>query len=227
MEKLKDTFKSRYRHIVLIAASCISYYYVLSSLLYALLATLITLVTSLALLVLIQDLKKNMDKKTASLSFFASFLFKIDNSLSCRNAYETSLHCLIGYYDLLSYDMLLEDPSSFNTDSSYDVYFREVIRKENENEVHLFDYSILSDEAYEESERLIKRREALERSMIVGEMTVSFILLALVLLFVFLPGTADLSSSLLYNILSTLILSLMMPSSLLSTYIGYRRASHV
>ncbi len=226
MDKLKNTFKTRYRDMAVTAAGCTAYFFILPAA-YALVALLITLVLSLLLLVLTDGEKNGVDKEIASLSFFSEFLFKIDSSLPCRTAYETSVRCLIGYFDLLPYDTVEEDPSSFSTGSGYDVCFREVMEKEKGNEVHLSDCSILSDEAYRESEKLIAKRNSLERGMTVGECIVSFILLALALVFVFIPGTDVLNDSLLYNVLASLVLSLMMPSSLLTTYLGYGRLMHV
>ncbi len=223
MDKLKNTFKDRYREIICICLSCISYYFLLTSVAFAVIATLITVVFSVAVLVFTDTEKRNADKKISYLSFFAAFLFKIDNAMSCKNAYESSVHCLIGYYDLVPYDELLNDPSSFSTGSRYDPYFYEVMDKERNNEVHLFDCSILSDEAYEESERLVKRRERAERNTVIDISLTASVLVVLTVIFAFIPGVAVLEDNLIYNVLAMLVLSFMMPLNLLNAYFEYKR----
>lgn len=87
-----------------------------------------------------------IQKIIVSLKFFSSYLLRLNDGHSLKNCYESSIKPLIGYYEIISFEKILEKMYCPYDLKKYKSYFIYTLEKEKINEVQLPNYIPLQED---------------------------------------------------------------------------------
>lgn len=118
---------------------------------------ILTIVFSVLIYYLSYQVELKNIKFLVSLKFFSSYLLKINDGNSLKISYESSIKPLITYYDILSFEKILENINCPYDLKQYATFFVYTLEKEKKNEAQLPNYIPLQEDVDETIDRITKK----------------------------------------------------------------------
>ena len=157
-----------------------------------------------------------MQTRISAYSFFSALLDGVQNQSNGKTSYDAATKYLVSYQDIPPYEELLQE-CTINV-FKYDQYLRFFLEKENQNEVHLYNYHSLIQSVEEDISKIESNLTTLRIRFRIILIFMILILFAFVVTTSFLP-MAQLYNNLLYLISTIVIFGFSLPLVFLLHYL--------
>jgi len=223
---LKRFIERLKKHPTVLLASTLSsllLFFLFQNIVFGLLTSFISLLLSLLLLAKTDAELDAFSLRTFSLSFFSSFLTLIKNGQGSKTSYEYSTRYLLGKTAIEPYENILETGNSHYDFGRYTSFFKYIIQKDRENQIHLPN----TEELIIELDEVIANRKSkiikMKKRQTDSELCLLICLFLLVIIlsvFSAIKKSLDSRSS---NIMALVSLSLLFPGLLFFDYLNLRK----
>lgn len=149
---------------------------------------ILTIVFSASIYYLSYQVELKSIKFLVSLKFFSSYLLKINDGNSLKISYESSIKPLITFYDIVSFEKIMENINCPYDLKKFKTFFIYTLEKEKKNEAQLPNYIPLQEDIDETIDSITKKKTKAKREKIFSLVLVLFIVLLVILTKSFSPS---------------------------------------
>jgi len=223
---LKTFIERLKKHPTVLLASTLSsllLFFLFQNIVFGLLTAFISLLLSLFFLKKTDEELDSFSLRTFSLSFFSSFLTLIKNGQGSKSSYEYSTRYLLGKTTIEPYENILETGNPHYDFGKYTSFFKYMIQKDRENQIHLPN----TEELIIELDEVIVNRKnkiiKMKKRQTDSELCLLICLFLLVIIFSVFSTIRKSLDSLSSNIIVLISLSLLFPCLLFFDYLNLRK----
>lgn len=213
---MKKFFKQCYYDLPLILLSSILLLFIIKKMPYAIIGCLLNFSLSITGLYFIYKKDNNLNKTISAKEFFSCLLTSLNRTFSLERSYQIASKYLLSYHELKNYDDFLNE-KSFPYLNEYELYYKELIEKEINNEIHLSNYYFLTRRIEKEVESSKKYNNFLNKLSYIILSIINIIFFILVFLRFTLFTNTNYNSNFIFNCIP-LLFSLIIPLIYLAKY---------
>lgn len=213
---MKKFLNQCYFDLLLTLLSSILLLFIIKKMPYAFIGCLLNLVLSITAIYFIYKKDNNLNKTISAKEFLSCLLTSLNRTFSLERSYQIASKYLLSYHELKNYDDFLSE-KSFSYLNEYEPYYKELIEKEVNNEIHLSNYYFLTKKIDKEIDSTKKYNNFINKFSYIILSIINIIFFILVFLRFTLFTNTNYNTNFIFNFVP-LLFSLIIPLIYLAKY---------